>query len=456
MTQVCFNQLSNEWTSFEDMVGSGFSASATYELQNRGNGYILALESNTEPQPNNMAGLIIKPLDIFSYKKGTQTLYLRSLSSECAINTRSDEEMSEYAPNLIKKTITENGDYSAADEGVDGYSDVIVNVPIPEVSGQLVITSVAEVDVSQYETAIVEDYNLTPSNIKKDVEILGVTGEYEGEECTVHATNASNYDRLAGEKVWVKKVGDEWHIIDFADADPDTITGALLEDAEIGVRSEVKVMLDGRKTAHMHVPDFVDDGTPLPVIDYDEKTVTFSDMSQSIYKTANSIPTPQEIIEIVVKVKSEGTGERDYQGTGAYFFKGYTSSYELTPLIRVYCGNNLSISYNGTEFGGNNGHYDIVSSEDFQAGKFYWAKITFTDTTMTFYVSTDGINYNYVWENDFGAGVFNAFVSARKEFGFLPCKTGNLVDGEYGLDESYVRIDNTYVFQPMRPVQESY
>lgn len=50
---------------------------------------------------------------------------------------------------------------------------------IPE--GTIEIKSTEEVDVSSYAKAQVVDENLIESNIKKGVEILGVTGTYEGE-----------------------------------------------------------------------------------------------------------------------------------------------------------------------------------------------------------------------------------------------------------------------------------
>ena len=47
-------------------------------------------------------------------------------------------------------------------------------------TGKKSIDTTAEVDVTSYATAQVEDENLTAENIKKDVEVLGITGAYEG------------------------------------------------------------------------------------------------------------------------------------------------------------------------------------------------------------------------------------------------------------------------------------
>ena len=47
-------------------------------------------------------------------------------------------------------------------------------------TGNINITSTAQTDVSAYATAQVVDADLVASNIKKDVDILGVVGTYEG------------------------------------------------------------------------------------------------------------------------------------------------------------------------------------------------------------------------------------------------------------------------------------
>lgn len=47
-------------------------------------------------------------------------------------------------------------------------------------TGKKTIDTTAEVDVASYATAQVVDENLTAANIKKDVPVLGITGEYEG------------------------------------------------------------------------------------------------------------------------------------------------------------------------------------------------------------------------------------------------------------------------------------
>ena len=54
------------------------------------------------------------------------------------------------------------------------------DLPVTPPSGKKTIDSTSEVDVAAYATAQVSDENLTAENIKKDVEVLGITGSYEG------------------------------------------------------------------------------------------------------------------------------------------------------------------------------------------------------------------------------------------------------------------------------------
>lgn len=71
--------------------------------------------------------------------------------------------------------ITQNGTTD-----VTNYASAVVNVPSVTPTGNINITSTAQTDVSAYATAQVVDADLVAGNIKKDVDILGVVGTYEG------------------------------------------------------------------------------------------------------------------------------------------------------------------------------------------------------------------------------------------------------------------------------------
>lgn len=80
----------------------------------------------------------------------------------------------------VNETIggTDNGGDTISEVLADVSEAVEDNVAIPE--GKKTINSTAEVDVKAYATAQVVDSNLNAGNIKKDVSVLGITGEYEG------------------------------------------------------------------------------------------------------------------------------------------------------------------------------------------------------------------------------------------------------------------------------------
>ena len=84
--------------------------------------------------------------------------------------------------------ITENGNYD-----VSNYASANVNIEqgvFPE--GEVKITTTDSVDVTMYASAKVEDANLIPENITKNVTILGITGTYEGGE----SDNVTQLDRF--------------------------------------------------------------------------------------------------------------------------------------------------------------------------------------------------------------------------------------------------------------------
>lgn len=98
--------------------------------------------------------------------------------------------------NLGTKTITQNGTYTASSDSLDGYNSVTVNVSggsTPTISSLAITPSTSAqtfnannvdgykpVTVSAVTSSI--DSNISAENIRKDVEILGVTGTYEGSD----------------------------------------------------------------------------------------------------------------------------------------------------------------------------------------------------------------------------------------------------------------------------------
>ena len=81
-------------------------------------------------------------------------------------------------------------------------------------TGNIQLTSTAQTDVTNYATAQVVDADLVAGNIKKDVNILGVTGTYEGSggggggDIVFGITRTFGYDSTAitiivdGQTVW--------------------------------------------------------------------------------------------------------------------------------------------------------------------------------------------------------------------------------------------------------------
>lgn len=113
-----------------------------------------------------------------------------------------------------------NETIGGTDSGGDTISEVLAdvseavedNVSVP--TGKKTITSTAEVDVKAYATAQVVDSNLTAQNIKKDVSVLGITGEYEGgvslgkevtlvnSQTVTFATGGEEYNSLFSDNIY--------------------------------------------------------------------------------------------------------------------------------------------------------------------------------------------------------------------------------------------------------------
>ena len=101
---------------------------------------------------------------------------------------------------LVNKNIDANGTYNASSDDADGYKKVTVNVPNSYAAGDegkvvsngALVAQTAHADVTPTTSdqtidtttndsiKIKGDADLVASNIKKDVEIFGVTGSYEG------------------------------------------------------------------------------------------------------------------------------------------------------------------------------------------------------------------------------------------------------------------------------------
>ena len=84
--QINFRELKTKWVAFTDITTP--DADTTYYIQNRGPDVLLAVEASAEP--TTVDGVLVQPYKTLNYKKGTQTLYLRAYSSNCAINVSSE------------------------------------------------------------------------------------------------------------------------------------------------------------------------------------------------------------------------------------------------------------------------------------------------------------------------------------------------------------------------------
>lgn len=103
---------------------------------------------------------------------GTTGTYTQNRLYKVIQVTSNEYTFEELITPVGSTTKTTNGTYD-----VKEYAEVVVNVPIGITpTGKKEITNTSEVDVTNYATAQVVDNNLTASNIRKGVNILGITG----------------------------------------------------------------------------------------------------------------------------------------------------------------------------------------------------------------------------------------------------------------------------------------
>lgn len=152
------------------------------------------------------------PEIILKDKSGTEQTYDYK---KVSFRTPTEGETAEFIfPNFAELEITENGEY-AVPEGVDGYTKVKANVPVPT----LISGAEFELDFSDGDIhiaapdgyaftggTIIKPENLIPENIAKDVEIAGIVGTHEGGGGTVEGTATVTFCNYDGTELFSRPV----------------------------------------------------------------------------------------------------------------------------------------------------------------------------------------------------------------------------------------------------------
>ena len=152
------------------------------------------------------------PEIILKDKSGTEQTYDYK---KVSFRTPTEGEKAEFIfPNFAELEITENGEY-AVPEGVDGYTKVKANVPVPT----LISGAEFELDFSDGDIhiaapdgyaftggTIIKPENLIPENIAKDVEIAGIVGTHEGGGGSVEGTATVTFCNYDGTELFSRPV----------------------------------------------------------------------------------------------------------------------------------------------------------------------------------------------------------------------------------------------------------
>lgn len=83
--QIAFIKLPLEWKNLEELVGSEFLAGKTYQIQSRGVGNVIFLESDEQPDEYSYSGVVLYPSGTLNYEKSIHPLWCRAVEAS-AIN----------------------------------------------------------------------------------------------------------------------------------------------------------------------------------------------------------------------------------------------------------------------------------------------------------------------------------------------------------------------------------
>lgn len=152
------------------------------------------------------------PEIILKDKSGTEQTYDYK---KVSFRTPTEGEKAEFIfPNFAELEVTENGEYSVP-EGVDGYTKVKANVPVPT----LISGAEFELDFSNGDIHITapdgyaftggtikKPETLIPENIAKDVEVAGIVGTHEGGGGSVEGTATVTFCNYDGTELFSRPV----------------------------------------------------------------------------------------------------------------------------------------------------------------------------------------------------------------------------------------------------------
>ena len=236
------------------------------------------------------------------------------------------------SPNLGTKTITANGTYSAATDGLDGYSEITANVhPL------------------------------------------------------VTATNNSIYDRVADEKVWLNENNGSYEIINANSASSASFTGVCKEAITIGASGTVEAIVDGIVIPRW-VRDFtVNNGT----VDDDDWLYTAANATEeaNIYKPGTASWSGSCTVQVKAKFTSFNPGTPVIVGMlGA-------NNNRLIPQTSYKIKLEASASkIVASVFNGGNTNADITQFPP-SLDQWYWLRMVITSGSISTSYSLDGSNW---------------------------------------------------------------
>lgn len=267
----------------------------------------------------------------------------------------------------------------------------------------------------------------------------------------ITATNNSSYARENGEKVWLYANNGSYQIVDALGLTSNAFTGVCKEAIAIGASGAVQATVGGELVVRW-TRDFTANGSV--VVDDGARTVTYSGQWQSVIKSlATPTTTPTTSVEIQLKSKFNGAGSAHNQSVGMLTF-GTSIDYSQVQQGLLKLVNTKGLYYTLLTSIGNAGSQEktLLDNSAWVNNKWYWIKLVVTDTLISGYWSEDGSSWSEAVTVS-GSGFLASFAN-KTQFGCGYFYDNSTYNGTVDLNETWVKVDGQFVWQPYVPITE--
>lgn len=273
----------------------------------------------------------------------------------------------------------------------------------------------------------------------------------------ITAINVSKYDRIEGEKVWLYENNGSYTIVDALGLTSRAFTGVCKENIARNSSGTVEAVVDGELVVRW-TRNFNTNGSGF-VLDDAARTIKFASNSGNYYQAvwkefSNPVVTPTTSVEIQLKAKFNGNGSSHNQANDFMVFGDTMGSYS-TPnnhLLELVITKGIYYRVKTTIGSISSQEKTLLPLSAWVNDKWYWLKVTVTDSEIYGVFSEDGINWSAPVAIS-GSGCLSSFTN-KKAFCIKAFYDNTTINGTVDLGETWVKVDGDIVWQPYAPTTE--